>query len=430
MGFYILKRLLITIPFSVMIVLFSLLLNQTFFQPIIDLELSPEYATQDYIKATQNAECQKRKVLHLDLPVFYFSIQPAVIPDNLLKICQVEERNFVRMLCLSNGNTTAALAIYNRIKQLSNLGGSIDYGLLFHSKSMDDFMKDLLQINSDSELKGLVSQHIAQSNYISVFLPSFSFHGTENQFNYWLKNAVKFNFGDSVIHNLPVTHLVNSALLRTLSFTIPAIVFIFILSILLGIFTSIKNNKASNFLLNFLYFIDAIPLFWVSILLISITGTYYFTASQYGFTSESMTIFQSIQTNIFPILALLIVSLPYVTKQVHSSINHIKNQAYIQTAIAKGLSNSQVICKHIFPNAALPIIVLGFNFLASAFGGAFVVELIFSISGIGKLMADSIMTNDYQVVTLILLYLVFIKMLLMIVSDITLYILNPELKFQ
>ena len=121
--------------------------------------------------------------------------------------------------------------------------------------------------------------------------------------------------------------------------------------------------------------------------------------------------------------------MPYLSKQVYSSIRQVMNQPYVQTAKAKGVSSKDLILYHILPNAMIPIVVLFFNFLVFAFGGAFVVEIIFSISGIGKLMADSIISNDFQVASLILLYLVMIKMTLMIFSDLLNYFINPTFKF-
>ncbi|MFT7234135.1 MAG: ABC-type dipeptide/oligopeptide/nickel transport system permease component, partial [Cyclobacteriaceae bacterium] len=70
-----------------------------------------------------------------------------------------------------------------------------------------------------------------------------------------------------------------------------------------------------------------------------------------------------------------------------------------------------------------------FNYLAYAFGGAFVVEIVFSINGIGKLMADSVLANDLMVIAAIILYLIFIKMVLTLLSDVVNYWLNPSIKF-
>ena len=98
-------------------------------------------------------------------------------------------------------------------------------------------------------------------------------------------------------------------------------------------------------------------------------------------------------------------------------------------AMAKGLSNKDLFRRHILPNASLPIVTLFFNYLAYAFGGAFVIELVFSINGIGKLMADSVLGNDLPVISAIILYLILIKMILTLLSDVANYWLNPSIKF-
>ncbi|MDP4680763.1 MAG: ABC transporter permease, partial [Cyclobacteriaceae bacterium] len=130
-----------------------------------------------------------------------------------------------------------------------------------------------------------------------------------------------------------------------------------------------------------------------------------------------------------PAFTLIIASIPYVSKQIQQSIEETESKPFVKMALAKGLSKKVIFTQHILPNASLPIVVLFFNYLAYTFGGAFVVELVFSINGVGKLMADSVLSNDLPVITAIILYLIFIKMILTLLSDIVSYWLNPSIKF-
>lgn len=432
MGSYILRRLLSIIPFALLIVLLTLGLNQYFSIPSLDTETYLNNGGLSYADAIEKATCQRRKTLHQDWPIFYFSIQSKALPENLQEICSERERAFLEMLCLFNGNKNGALKVYNELKLLSQNNPEIDFKIIFNSKSPEILKNHPLVFKENDELKRLFNEYTRNTSHLSIYIPSVSFHLRSNQFNFWLSNVLKFDFGKSSTSNLPVTYLVTQAVIRTLSFTIPAVFIAFLLSIFLGLYIALRANKRIEIELNVLYFIDAIPLFWLSVLLITVTGSFYFTSESFELINNEggYSLLHQLKINSLPILAIVLVSIPYITKQVYSSTVKAKQQAYIQTAIAKGITRQRLILNHILPNAIMPISVLFFNYIAFSFGGAFVVELVFSISGVGKLMADSIISNDFQVVSFILLYLILIKMILMILSDIVNYLLDPTLQFE
>lgn len=426
MGFYLVKRLLFIIPFSLFVVIFTLVLNQYFSIFSLDFELLTNLNDYSNIKEIEKANCEKRKELHQDLPLFYITIQSSAIPNDIEEICLDNERQFIRMLCLSNGNKNGAMALYYSIKQLEIHNTKIDNNVLLNATSTFEIKHLIKELDLEIVLAVPLLSYENGANDFKPYTPVINFNGTENQFHNWLRHASKFDFGKSTVNNLPVVSLVNSALKRTLIFTLPTVFILFIVSIALGVLIGFSHKSLSSVLMNFLFFIDAIPLFWLSILLIILGGSYFSITNNIIGIESSTNYFQQY---FLPISALVIASMPYLSKQVYSSIRQVMNQPYVQTAKAKGVSNKNLIMRHILPNAMIPIIVLFFNYLVFAFGGAFVVEIIFSISGIGKLMADSILSNDFQVASLILLYLVMIKMTLMIFSDLLNYFINPTFKF-
>jgi peptide/nickel transport system permease protein len=426
MGFYLVKRLLFIIPFSLFVVIFTLVLNQYFSISSIDFETLTNLNDYSNIKDIEKANCERRRNLHQDLPIFYISIQSSAIPKDIEEICLENERQFIKMLCLSNGNENGAMNLYYSIKQLELNNTEIDNNVLLNATSILEMKKAIKRLELEVMLSVPLSLFEDGADNLKTYIPVININGVENQFHYWLIYASKFDFGKSNVNNLPVVSLVNSALKRTLVFTLPTVFILFIVSIAIGILIGFSHKKRSSILMNFLFFIDAIPLFWLSILLIILGGSYFSITNNIIGIESSTNYFQQY---FLPISALVIASMPYLSKQVYSSIRQVMNQPYIQTAKAKGVSSKDLILYHILPNAMIPIVVLFFNFLVFAFGGAFVVEIIFSISGIGKLMADSILSNDFQVSSLILLYLVLIKMTLMIFSDLLNYFINPNFKF-
>ncbi|MFY0651466.1 MAG: ABC transporter permease [Cyclobacteriaceae bacterium] len=369
-------------------------------------------------------ECTQRESLHLDWPVFYVSISSLALPKDILSICSEQERKMLSMLCLYNGNSQGATKFLETLQSELKTNSENTNGDVFSAQSVDDIAPYLTGLTHS---KKVFEDYLEEDRSYRAFVPRIDFHFKENRFNIWLLQVLRFDFGRSTLDQTEVAQKVNRALSSTLVFTIPAVILIFAISLWLVLFTSSKEGLLNEVVYNLLYFIDAVPLFWLSVIIILLAGAMGIGYSTLDFGQDSLSDYFGRYS--LPIFALVLASIPYVSKQILSAVKETRKQPYIVSARAKGLSDKAIFINHTLPNASLPIITLFFDYLAYAFGGAFVVELVFSINGIGKLMIDSVLGNDLPTIAAIIIYLIVIKMLLTLLSDVVKYLVNPAIKY-
>ncbi|MEQ9285578.1 MAG: ABC transporter permease [Cyclobacteriaceae bacterium] len=372
----------------------------------------------------QEIECQQRRELHLDWPVFYFSITPYALPANFREICSAQDRQLLKALCLHNGNTEGALSFLNSLKKAKSREYSAQLEMTAGMTEIEDIEKSIAGHN---ELRSVLESYKASDKSYRIYIPRIGFSSSKNQFHDWLIDISRFDFGKSTFDNQDIATKVNRAFSNTVVYTLPCVFIVFILAIYLGRYLSANTGLPNSIVSNFLYFLDAIPPFWLAIVLMLGAASAGFGYSSLSFGSTSY--WEMVYQYSLPMLTLVLTLLPYVTKQVQASIEKTLAQPFIKTARTKGLAESEVFRRHVLRNASLPVVTLLFDYLAYAFAGAFVIELVFSIPGIGQLMADAVLTNDIQVISAVILYLIFIKMALMLLSDVAKYFLNPSIKF-
>jgi peptide/nickel transport system permease protein len=424
MGYYIFKRLITIIPFGLLAILLVFYVFESSWDPnSLSSQSSREFQNVDQ-KQLQEARCAQRRALHLDWPVFYFSISSQAIPSDINQTCSEFDRRLISLLCYHNGNSEGALNFLASLNKTINTQFDQSLDQIFTLESVDEVPALLAGY---PELVKSFSAYENNDQSYKIFIPKLRFHFAENRFHEWVSNLAKFDLGKSSVDNQLISKKINNALSNTLIFTLPAVLIIFTLSILIGLWSAQKKGKGTSLVSNFLYLIDSIPLIWLSIIIILIAS--YLGLGYSTLDIGTDTVWGKITRYGLPTFTLIIASIPYVSKQIQQSIEETESKPFVRMAIAKGLTKKAIFAQHILPNASLPIVTLFFNYLAYAFGGAFVVEIVFSINGIGKLMADSVLANDLMVIAAIILYLIFIKMLLTLLSDVVNYWLNPSIKF-
>ena len=215
------------------------------------------------------------------------------------------------------------------------------------------------------------------------------------------------------------------------------------LSLLFGIFigTYLATNEKGRWQKTFsqiLYFLYSIPVFWFATMMVV-----YFTTDDYGwwtdwFPSVAIDIypgkstFQQILMNaekfILPILILTLHSLAYITRLVRRSVLDELDKPYALLAFSKGLDKTEVIRKHILKNALIPTITSMASAFANAFAGSLVLEVIFNIPGMGRLLVSSMESADWNVVFCITLLLSFVTIVSFIIADILYAYVNPKIE--
>ncbi len=138
--------------------------------------------------------------------------------------------------------------------------------------------------------------------------------------------------------------------------------------------------------------------------------------------------YQGVQYIVLPVICMCVGPLASFARYMRSSMLDVVHQDYILTAQAKGLSDRQIVCRHMFRNAILPCITMICVCVANVFAGSFIIETIFSLPGLGKYFISAISDRDYYVVLGLNFVLTGIYVCSMLLSDILLMLIDPRLR--
>ncbi|MFY0676993.1 MAG: microcin C ABC transporter permease YejB [Neptuniibacter sp.] len=256
-----------------------------------------------------------------------------------------------------------------------------------------------------------------------------------------LKNYAMFDFGESLFSDKTVVALIIEKLPVSISLGLWATLITYIVSIPLGIRKAVRDGTPFDIWTSTAIIIGySIPSFLFAILLIVIFagGTWLDWFPLRGLTSpdfEDMTLWQQIKDYFWhitlPVTALVIGGFATMTMLTKNSFLDEINKQYVLTARSKGLSENQVLYGHVFRNAML-IIIAGMPaaLISIFFTGSMLIEVIFSLDGIGLLGYEAVIKRDYPVIFGTLFIFTLIGLLLKLISDITYVMVDPRIDFE
>ncbi|MBL7156986.1 MAG: ABC transporter permease [Candidatus Omnitrophica bacterium] len=258
------------------------------------------------------------------------------------------------------------------------------------------------------------------------------------QYLNWVKKLVRFDFGRSFVDNRPVMKKILERLPITILINTLAMIMIFLFSIPIGIKSAVRRGSffdKSTTVFVFLGF--AAPSFWLGLILMSFFGVRLGILPVSGIASldfENYTLFKKIIDVLYhlilPVTVASIGGLAGISRYMRQSMLNTISQDYIRTARAKGLPEKTVIYKHALRNALLPIItILGLS-IPALISGSVILETIFSIPGMGRLMVESVFTRDYNVVMAGLFISALLTLLGNLIADIAYVYADPRIRYK
>ena len=241
------------------------------------------------------------------------------------------------------------------------------------------------------------------------------------QFARYLSNAAQGDLGMSLRMNRPVILLILERLPATLQLTLAALVIAVLVAIPAGIVSAVKRGTVVDRLaMAGAVAGQAVPIFWLALLLIALFGVRLRWLPVYG--SGSLAHF------VLPAVSLSTIIMGRLARLVRSSMLEVLGQDYVRTARAKGLGESRVLAVHALRNASIPIVtVLGLQF-AQLLGGAVVTETIFAWPGIGRLVVEAIFNRDFPVVQGVVLVVSLIFVAVNVLVDLSYAVLDPRIR--
>ena len=256
-----------------------------------------------------------------------------------------------------------------------------------------------------------------------------------------IKDYASFDFGKSFYHNKTVWQLIKERMPVSISLGLWSTLLIYLIAIPLGIKKAIKDGSSFDIWTSFAIVIGAaIPVFLFAVFLIVVFagGIYFQWFPLRGLTSdnwENLSLMGKIGDYFWhitlPVLAMVIGGFASLTMLTKNSFLDEINKPYVLTAKAKGLTENQVLYGHVFRNAML-IVIAGFPALLIKllFTGSLLIEVIFSLNGMGLLGYEAIMTRDYPVIFGTLYIFALLGLILKLISDITYSLVDPRINFE
>jgi microcin C transport system permease protein len=256
-----------------------------------------------------------------------------------------------------------------------------------------------------------------------------------------MKNYLLFDFGESYYYHRSVFDLVISRLPVSMSLGLWSFLIVYGVCIPLGIKKAVNDGSRFDIFSSTVILVGyAIPGFVLGIILIVLFGggSFWNIFPLRGLVSDNwyelnlaMKIGDYLWHMVLPITASAVGSLAVMTMLTKNSFLEEINKQYVLTARAKGLTEKQVLYKHVFRNAIIPIIT-GFPgyFIASFFTGSLLIETIFSLNGMGMLAYESVMNRDYPVVLGTLYFFTVIGLISRLLSDLSYVVVDPRISFE
>lgn len=219
------------------------------------------------------------------------------------------------------------------------------------------------------------------------------------QYPRWLLDAVRLDLGDSYFLNRPVTQAISDRVIPTLQLTLYAMLIALALSIPTGVIAAMRRNSLlDRVLMVFALAGSAIADFFLGILLILLFAVTLRWLPSGGYVAFTDSPVQHARSMLLPSLALGISVAGVPARLIRSSMLDVLHEDYIRTAIAKGLRPGTVALTHALRNALLPALTVFGATLGDLLGGAVIVETVFSLPGMGRLVVSSIARRDYPVI--------------------------------
>jgi peptide/nickel transport system permease protein len=255
-------------------------------------------------------------------------------------------------------------------------------------------------------------------------------HSLPVQYFNWISAAVRGDFGSSIFYNQEVGNLIKGSFPITFHLGILAFFLSGILGVTSGVICALRRGSWIDNLVTLLANVGiTIPSFWAGIILIYLIALKAGLLPVYGYTSPFDDFWLSTKQIIMPVTCLALFPIAALCRQTRSAMLEVVYQDYIRTAWSKGLSERVIILKHALKNALIPVItVLGIH-TTTIVGGSVLMETVFNISGIGRLITQAILQQDYQVVQACVLIISIVIVLSNILVDISYGWFDPRIRY-
>jgi len=246
----------------------------------------------------------------------------------------------------------------------------------------------------------------------------------------WITGVLKGDFGTSIFYSEKVSKLLAERLPVTFYVGIFAFLLSSIVGIMAGVISAVRRGRWLDTTVTILANLGiTTPGFWLGILLIYMFGFKLRLLPVVGYTSPFVDFWMSSKQLIMPVVCLAVAPIASLARQTRSSMLEVVRQDYVRTAWSKGLKERVIIVRHALKNSLIPVVTLLGMQVRNIFGGAVLIETVFNIPGIGRLLVQATFGQDYQVVQAGVLVLATVVMLSNLIVDLSYGWLDPRIRY-
>ncbi len=456
---YIFKKLLraLFVLLSVVSIVY-ILQNASSIDPVEDFLLSSfgdKSYNSDQFRMAYEKEARNR---NMHLPAFYFSIWPSYFPDRIFEMVHKGEKKFQKdLLRYSRCSTCVDQFLATRDDLIQNIFKNFDNKKILKSlaaklkrerdlnkmhrlieKMSNKLYQDSILIQ-DAKLLSDQWENLRFSENNSITFPKITWHGSHNRYQNYMTGLFSGEFGKSKTDGQSAFEKIIKALKWTLSINITSFILAGFIGLFLGLWSIKKNDSAiEKTISSLLYFWYTMPVFWSATLFVI-----FFTTKEYGawtnlfpsagikYWYSDQPVYSQILLNakqlILPVICITFPSLAYVSRLMKSKFSEVLSRGFITALRSKGIGENRILTHHVLKNGIIPFITIMTGSIPSLFAGSLVIEIIFNIPGIGKLLFDSILSNDWSVIGGLVIMLSIVTVLAYLLADILYSWANPKI---
>ena len=250
------------------------------------------------------------------------------------------------------------------------------------------------------------------------------------QFGTWLWGVLRLDFGTSLWTGQPVIEEVLIRLPLSLEVAILATIVSVLLAIPLGMIAAVRQDSWVDYVIRVVSIGgQAIPSFWVGILVILGLVIYFGWGPPLEFTPPWVDPWANFQQLVWPVLTVGYRYAAVTTRMTRSTVLEVMREDYIRTAWAKGLRERAVVIRHALKNAMLPVIALVGTEFAFLIGGLVVTETVFTLNGVGRFVVDAVAHRDYPVVQALVFLIALCFVVVNLLIDLTYAWFDPRIRY-
>ncbi len=247
----------------------------------------------------------------------------------------------------------------------------------------------------------------------------------------WLAGFVKGDYGTSYSYNIPVSELLSGKIAITAALSGISFIMVLVISLPLGVLLARFAHSIPDRIISVLnQIIMSIPAFFIGIIFTYVFGLIFklFTPGDFISHSEDSSRFWSYL--VFPALAIALPKSAMVIKLLRSSMVKEMSEDYVRTAYSRGNSRWQVLSRHVMRNAIIPVITFLAVTLVDIIAGSIIIEQVFAIPGMGRLLLASIIGRDLPVVQTIIMIISIAVITVNYIADISYKYIDPRIRFR